>query len=178
MTKLSKIIFNPNTILGDSYTNLGRTTGSSWNQKKILLSYDKKRGFELATLNLFQLFLRKVFGCYASTRLSTVCLALDSHKLRKFTLNPEKLKKYESFEKRVHELWKKTYPHHPMPSLVSSSTVILGNVASLEEAELICFADEHTNSSFSRVIGDITNQYLRSWRCHFHRRRPNGNESF
>lgn len=134
MASISSALIKNKTLLGKHYSKLGVVEGKWCFKHKVLLSYDKKKGWDVLKLNVFQLFFRNL-GFYKSTHLKNVYTAWIEAKIadRSF-LNLDLDKKILNVCKR-HLL------------------IGLGN-ADLSEAEVICFAEaNHTDRVFKHTIG-------------------------
>lgn len=89
--------------------------------KKVLLSYTKKRGWKVVELNRFQCFLRK-FGWHQSTYLDHIAKKI----LRENGINNN----VNQCRRHILQLWGK------------KNLIALGN-ANLSDAKVVCFAEKH-----------------------------------
>src|SRR5262249_31185114 len=146
--ELTNILNKYSNILGNDYQNLGKTVGSGLRRRKILLSYNYKKGFDVIKLNILQLFLRKIFGFYSNTHLENVINKWVCIRRKDQWNNP-------LFDHRIQDIWKKTYTHKGLPSysMILENKLALGSTP-LEEMQVFCFAENHCDKVMSKEIGD------------------------
>ena len=134
-------------ICGNNYENLGKTVGSYFWKKKILLSYDANTGWNVIQLNYISILLRKL-GFFKSTHLKTI---VEEIKVTADCYNP-------ILNKKIKALWKKIHPEEAFPR---SYYVILGN-SDPHEAEIKLFCEEPTNQIDREATGKKINKYYKS----------------
>lgn len=126
-------------LVGKECSNLGKKCKTGWlGRHKILLSYDEKNGWNVVKLNIFQIFFRKVFGCYKNTHLDYIAKHCRNVK----SDDP----KIIACQGRIQALWNTNF------------LVAYGNT-DLAHAQVICFAEAHTDETFRVAIGGIIDSY-------------------
>lgn len=127
-------------ILGENYQYLGKTRASGfWGHKKILLSFDKKKGWNVVQLGSISLFFRKL-GFFKSTHLNNV--AREWSALKSSTDYSNK-----TLNKIIKDLWKKTYPQQVFPTYFT----IMGN-CDPKLAKIKIFCEVHNASRLKVAI--------------------------
>lgn len=148
MVTLRQVLNQNSNTLGTQYENLGTSRGRFLNKNKLLLSYNKDTGWNLVQLNIFQLFLRKVFGFYKETHLKRIC--------EEWTFTSEEMAE-TPFEEKIKAIWNRAYPNKPMPNPVYFQK--FGNT-NLSAADIYCYGEVHTDDTMRKKIGeDINNRY-------------------
>ncbi|MBA2728675.1 MAG: hypothetical protein H0U49_10945, partial [Parachlamydiaceae bacterium] len=125
-TSLSLCLTENRDILGTKYENLGKRVGGFLIGHKVMLSYDKKTGYKIEKLNIFQLFFRKL-GFYKSTHLNFID--------KKICRLDKKDSLTDKCHARINALWAK------------KNIIALGN-STPSEAKVIGFAERHGDHSF------------------------------
>lgn len=121
MQSLSNAIQKNSQIFGNNCENLGKYEGSGIYKKKLFITYDRDAGWNYVKLNLLELFLRKAFGFFQSTHLDTVARGVIRSRLHenisKIKIDKKGEDDVSKFDKRIHDLWTKTYKS-PFPENV------------------------------------------------------------
>ena len=143
MNSLKETITNHTANLGNNYENLGKTVGSCFWKKKILLSHDIKNGWNVVQLNYISLLFRKL-GFFKSTHLKTIVDELTETTTRYY--NP-------ILNEKIKALWEKSHPQEPFPSYF----VILGN-SDPKDAQIKLFCDVHDDKIVEQAIGYEINE--------------------
>lgn len=86
------------------------------------------------------------FGCYRSTHLKVMA--------NRWALLPENVKN-EQLNERIKEIWDKAHPHQIFPE-----NFCFGN-STPKRAQLFCFAEDHTNMTFRKFIGETIDKHYR-----------------
>lgn len=136
-------------IIGDDYDNLGKTVG--WLGTKAYLSYERLQGWKIVQLNVIQQLFRFLFGVYSSTHLEIVARKL--HRLQIAGKEPVA----PTVSHIISNLWQRAYPTKPLPH----SSVAFGNVNTLNDAQVICFADVHGKTAVRKNMANYINRYYR-----------------
>lgn len=140
MKTLSDCLSTNKKLLGDHYSKLGVAEGKGLFKHKVLLSYDKKTGWDVLRLNFIQLLFRKL-GFYRSTRLENIHQAWVGLKLMDRPFVDSDL------DKKIVDLCKR----HLLIALGS---------ADLSDAEIICFAEaNHTDRVFRHTMALLIAQH-------------------
>lgn len=103
MINLSTCLQSQIGTIGNDCENIGKTEGRGLFSKKVMLAYERDKGWQCVKLNLPQLFLRKAFGLYHSTHLDTVARATNR------TLDKSSEPLVSKFDSKIHDIWSKSY---------------------------------------------------------------------
>ena len=104
-----------------------------------MISFTDEKRWEILKLNVLQLFFRKHFGFFKSTHLNYLSDKSVSVKPSEET-------------KKIHEYVQKNW--------FNSNIVCLGN-SSIDDADVICFAERHGDYSFRTSVGKMINKHYR-----------------
>jgi hypothetical protein len=140
---LLQCLQNNQALVGHDCRHLGKFIRTGWlGYHKIFLGYDKKEGWGLVKLNLFQLFLRQVCGFYKhTTRLSHVTKKWHTCIV---THHPQ----VDACQARIQTQWNKKY------------CIALGN-AGLGSAQVICFAENHLDKAFKAGAAHVIDTHYK-----------------
>lgn len=139
MILLPNCVSNHKINLGFNYEKLGKTKGVFLFRHKFLLSYSEKKGWSVVKLNILQLFLRCVIGAYKSTHLDHIALTLKKPFEFPYTEDGKKI------HQKIKDFWQK------------KNVTGLGN-SQLDQAKVICFAEDHKDKCFRDAIAQIINE--------------------
>ncbi|MES2345347.1 MAG: hypothetical protein V4494_05375 [Chlamydiota bacterium] len=133
---LSDCLSANQSILGSNCEQLGKNSNGFgfFNQKK-LLSYAGKDRWNVVSLNVFQLFFRKILGFYKSTHLDYVTKRISE-------LQPSNNTK--NCCARIKSLWMK------------KNLIGLGN-SELSKADVLGFAETHLDKRYSACVAQLVN---------------------
>lgn len=136
MMELPDCLAKNRVILGPKCNNLGKKSRSFLlGGHKVFLSYTNKNGWEVLKLNIFQIFLRSVFGVYKSTHLDAI-----AKKFNKLKLTSD----LQDCHARIQACWTR------------KNLIGLGNAPS-SEAKVICFPEQHGDSTYRASIAQLIN---------------------
>lgn len=143
-TSLEDCLSTNTKVLGENYSQLGTTIKSGWFSRKVFLSFDPKKGWNVVKLGWLQLFLRKFLGFYKSTHLTNIIRAWKEYRKAHVAYKNTALKN------RIHAL---VFP----PKKFLSSW---GNVDSIE-ANVFVFPETHTHKNYRKIVNQYINDHYR-----------------
>lgn len=140
---INEFVLQNKNILGENCENLGKyiPTGIFWN--KFYLSYDKQNRWNVKSLNLVQIVLRKYFNCYKDTHLEPIIRKLTHQQIKYDIFCP-------SINERFRAIWACAHPQKNYPPIA----YFFGN-SSIAEAQVICLCDYHQDPAHQRIMGSL-----------------------
>lgn len=132
--KLQGCLLKDRYLINSNYEELGKSQGSLFFRHKFVLAYSSDKGWKIRKLNVFQLFLRKVFKAYKSTHLDHI-----KNKMKKLEITDLT----KACHERIHRLW------------VTKNCVGLGN-ANRKDASIICLGETHTDLEYIKAVSTLS----------------------
>ncbi|HEV8052916.1 MAG TPA: hypothetical protein VGP47_10520 [Parachlamydiaceae bacterium] len=133
-------LYKSSSILATDHPHLGKKDPMSWLPSKIFLSYDVENGWNIKSLNVLQLCLRKVLGYYQDTHLEKIHYQWMEFKVKHNGLINEKL------DQRIQEITQKKF------------NIVLGN-SSISDAKVFFFAENHSDKTFKKSTAQLIEKY-------------------
>lgn len=155
LVDLSRTLAQNSSVVGNHCENIGKYEGSGLFRKKILISYDRDKGWNCVKLNRFVLFFRDVFGFFPSTHLDHVARGFLRSKNHTVVINQKLDPTAENlvldFDKRIHDLWNRSHASKtPFPE-----NVFFNNNSSFslfQEANLL---QKHFKKQYQEIVKDL-----------------------
>lgn len=129
--------------------------GEKSHGRKILLAYNSQNGWGIKKLNIFQLFLRDVFGLYKSTHSKTIYRAWK-----------REIGQTQAIDNTIARICQKHLLKNrlveqylgPVNVNIQKHSVTVGN-SDVSGADVICFAENHTDQEFYEKIIKMINRH-------------------
>lgn len=146
---LLECIHDNSVLLGLDLANIGKKV--SWIGHKVFFTHNPKDGWNVVKLNIFQLFLRKVFGCYKESHFNEVFK--QWHHFKKENIQEfQDIRNAENSQNLASHLQRLS---SRLTAIWSKQHLVAYGSSKLTQAQVFCFAEIHGDIKFREATAKI-----------------------